>query len=597
MKIAVLILAAVASLAAAAPTPVSSRIDGVTVYADRARVTRSAQLDLPAGVAEYAWPGLPGWIDEDSVRASVAGGGGPRIADVRVRRDFLAQSSDEEVRKAEAAVREIEDRIEDLQDAQRVLDLRAKQVEDVKVFSMEKLPKDAATTGATVETYARAVDFVSESAGQIATKRRELARKIRDLQPEREARQRKLSEVQQRSHLEQSTVTVLVESPAAGRATMKLEYMLPGASWEPSHELRSSGPGATKVQLASYAIVSQTTGEDWSGARLTFSTQSPDEVMRVPELGAMRLGLPTAPVPVTKVSGNNSFSLAQQKFAAGNGYWYAANNAGVVGKGTVEVYNDNAIVQQGRSQRAQAIFNEIQTRRGTTAHFAGEGLPTVPSDGRAVRVRIGSVELPAVAQIVAAPELSLNAVHTVSLTNSGTQPLLPGKVSMFREGAFLGTTDLDFVADGETFSVLMGVAEQIKLSRVIDRRNSALVRGQRTRLQVAFDIAVENLSDAPAHVKLGDRIPVSDNKEIRVSSVSIKPDQEPDSKGLLSWDVDLKAKEKQTFRVAYTLEYPAAVLTTRALNAPPQQAMPAAGNEMIQSDGLRARILDLESKM
>ena len=51
-------------------------------------------------------------------------------------------------------------------------------------------------------------------------------------------------------------------------------------------------------------------------------------------------------------------------------------------------------------------------------------------------------------RVLAAPEISLNAARTVDLANPGKQALLPGKVSLYVEGAFLGLTEMDFVAPG-----------------------------------------------------------------------------------------------------------------------------------------------------
>lgn len=567
-------------MAAEAATEVPTRISAVTVYADRARIHRSGEAKLSAGQTELTITGLPGWIDDDSVRAALLPASAGQIADVRVTRTYLARSGDEEVRKAEAAVREIEDQVTGLQDELAILTARQKQVEDIKVFAMDKLPKDAAAGNVTIEAYGKTVDFVTENARSIATKRRKIERDMRDLQPELEARQKQLNELRQKQRLEQSTITVAVEAGTAATARLDVDYMTPGAAWEPVHELRAAGPRPEKVSMTTHALVSQTTGEDWNGAELTFSTQSPDTIMRVPELTAMRLDTPPAAAPAARAS---SFALAQGKFVTGNfGYNTYVNSAAAD-------YRDNGRRQQEVQSRVASIFSELQQKRGTTAHFAGESRPVVRSDGRQVRVRIGQVELPAVPQIVAVPEQSLSASHTVDMVNSGKQPLLPGRVALFNAGAFLGTTDIKFVADGEKFTVLMGVADRIKLSRVLDRRRSSLVSGgERKRMQVAFDVTVENLGAEPAQVRLQDRVPVSENKEIRVSGVSIEPDGKPDDKGLLTWNIQLGAGEKKTYRMAYVLEYPALILAVQQDSN--GEAAPA------PAQMLRFQIQDLESK-
>lgn len=544
------LLALAAGPAPADPVAVTSRIESVTVYADRAQVRRAGDLRLAKGEAEYVFAGLPSWIDEESLRAALEPAGAGRIADVRLKRDHLTRSTDEEVRAAEKAAQEIQDRLEDLQDEVKVQDARAKQLTDIRAFSMEKLPREAAVPQVPIEAYGKTVDYIAETLRSIGLKRREIERQVRDLQPEVNARQGRLKDVQERRQLEQSTITVVVDGNAPGPARLRLEYLLPGATWEPVHELRSVGPSPTNVSISSWAVVSQTTGEDWAGAELSFSTQSPEQVMKVPELQALRVG--TQATPPADAAQSGSFGVAREKYLAGNKMWFMANN----GAADMDFYNANGVRQLETEGRALTAFTQLQQKRGTTAHFAGEGRPAVRADGRQVRVKIGQAEFAAHPRIIAAPEVSLNAAHTVDLVNTGTQPLLPGRVSLFREGAFLGTTDLDFVAAGESSTVLMGVADRVKLSRVLDRRQSALVRGQRTRVQAAFDVTVENLSDAAVSVRLHDRIPVSENKDIRVSDVRIQPEGEPDSKGLVVWSLELKPREKRAFRIAYTMEYP-----------------------------------------
>jgi len=545
-----------------APENARSRIVAVTVYADRARVERAATVRAPAGVSVWRFAELPGWIDEESVRAAVEPSTGGRVADVRIERDYLVRPADDEVVKAEALLREIADRQREIEDERKALDLEARQVEEARIFAMEKLPKEAALGPINVEAYAKAVEFVGASARRIAAARRALDDRQRDLAPELAVRTRRLEELRQRARLEQRTVFVTIEAAAAGETALTLSYQLPGASWQPAHELRAETGNPSAVTLSSFAVVSQTTGEDWEGAALSFSTQSPGETLRIPELEALRLGLPAAAVAASRGSGLSSFHKAKELFTTQNGYWFQNWNP----RGDLQAYRFNEDNRRQIEQQAEAVFERLK-ERGTLAHFVGEGRPVVRSDGSLVRVPIGRAELSAKPRIVAVPELSLNALRTVELVQTSAQPLLPGRVAIFERGAFVGFTDTDFVAEGETFSLLLGVAESLKLSRVMDRKMSSIARGSRTRLQVAFLVAVENLSAEPVRVRLQDRVPVSEDREIRVFSVEVKPDGRPDERGLLTWDLDLKPKEKRVYRIGYGIEYPPAVAEARrALN-------------------------------
>lgn len=565
-----------------APGQLDSSVASVTVYADRARVTRKTAVDLKAGAHVLEFRRLPGWIDEDSVRLSVQPTDAGHIADVQVRREFLAQADDKEVLKAEAAVREIADQIGALDDELKTLEQQAKQIEDIKVFSMEKLPRDMASRDVSIETYGKVIDFVTNALLRNATARRGIEKKKRDLVPEQEVRARKRAELQNIVQLQQTLVRITLDCPAAKKAELSLTYMLPGATWAPVHELRAHGKAPDKVALASFAIVTQTSGEDWTDADISFSTQSSEATIRIPELASLLLN--NQAVSSMEMAGPNSFDRAQELFKGQNKLWFNYTNPNRNQAEFQNAWSSQAI----RLSSNLAVFQKLQTR-GTTAHFQARARLPVRGDGRPVRVLFGDVSLPAVPRIVAAPELSLNAANVLQLTNTSSNAILPGRIALHHDGAFLGMTDADFAAPAESFPVFLGVADQIKLSRVLDRQRSSIVRGRKTKMRVCFNGCAENLSAEPAKVMLTDRVPVSENKDISVSGISIKPDVDPDQKGIVKWDVDLKPGQKFTYRVEYTIEYvPEAIEEMSKIHG--ESSMPSAAPR------LDKQIKSLESK-
>ena len=143
----VVAIAATPQAAAAAdatePRPLKARITGVTVFADRAEVTRAAAFEPVNGVERLAFTGLPGWIDEGSVRVAATPPEAGQVLDVEIHRDYLARPSDAEFTKATLAVRDITDQIAVLDDERTILDAQSKQVEAIRLFSTEKMAKDA----------------------------------------------------------------------------------------------------------------------------------------------------------------------------------------------------------------------------------------------------------------------------------------------------------------------------------------------------------------------------------------------------------------------------------------------------------------------
>ncbi len=145
------------------PTEVESRITAVTVYSDRSRVTRIGNVSLRSGNLEYAFAGLPGWLDESSVRLSLSDPAAGRITDVRIQRKYLVRAGSKDIRNAEDASQEILDKVAELDAELRVLMAKEKQIAGIRAFAMDRLPSEAAVRDIKIEEYAKVVQYVTDS--------------------------------------------------------------------------------------------------------------------------------------------------------------------------------------------------------------------------------------------------------------------------------------------------------------------------------------------------------------------------------------------------------------------------------------------------
>lgn len=575
-----------------AKNAVASRITKVTVYSDRALVTREATVPLTTEPVVFRFNQLPGWVDDGSVRAATSAG---KIVDVSVERRFLARSTDTGFQKVEQEHKALLMRLQALDDELTILDAQKAQIESLKVFSMDKLPKDAIMRDIKVSSYEEVVDFVSRSLRDTAAARRKTLAERERLAPDVEASARNVEELRRLTKLEETTVLVTLQGSAATSAKVTLTYATPGATWEPMHELRADSAKPDSAELTSFAVVTQTTGEDWNMAELSFSTQSSSDPERIPELEMLALGK-TEETTRTVTRTETSFSRAQQAYAEQNMHWNRMNQAPSAARSEVErfekSYSSNLEFFEQVQNKTVQIFQGLQ-QRGTNVHFVSQKAAVVRSDGRPIRLPIGSHSIKAQGKIIAAPEESFNAALTLQMTNSSPQPLLPGGVARYRDGAFLGMTDMDFVAQGEDFSLFFSVADQVKLTRKLDRKHSSLVRRARNRMQLSFITTAKNLSDRSVELVIAERIPVSENGDIRVSNVELTPQGKPDAEGIVRWTVTLKPGEEVPFHVSYQIDYPPSLVldVQRRRSAPPSPSAPAPAKAYDIED----RIHDMEN--
>jgi len=574
--------------------PVPSTISSVTVFADRARVTRTADLQVNAGIVSVDLTPLPAWVDPSSLRAKLTDG---EVLDVQSRREFLARTPDAEIRAAEEAVLEIEDKLAGLQDQSLALNQKREQILLARTFATRELPPEISRRDIPVEYFEKMADFVYKGTLEIDTERRRLQRESRLLQPELQARRAKLADLQQGNQLEQLIVTLIVrhQDETGGKASLSVSYELPGATWEPVHDVRVIGQ--QQVKLISFARVRQTTGESWENATLTFSTRSLGQSTNLPQLEAMLLG------------GNQRGNLSPfQNENASN--WSSANDYYL---GNVVVYNRKALKgQSGQALNLPANFakqQEVQVRsaqvfrklegRGTTALYEAPGTQTVRTDGNPVRIPLASVEKEGELLVLAAPEVSANAARGIELVYENEVPLLPGEAGLFLDGAYIGNTQLAFTGPGETFTLFAGSEDSLKISRRMNHEESELRRGRKTnRMRVQYEITVENTGTEALPLRLADRVPVSNEQDIKVDLERVDPAVVPDEDGLLAWNVTIPPGTTKVFTLRYEVIYPANLklqprrqqedleLYRYTENAPDASAAPA----------VESMILDLEQK-
>jgi uncharacterized protein (TIGR02231 family) len=540
------LLVAVGLARAAEPQALTTQITAVTVYADRAQVTRSGTVDLTAEPTRFTVTRLPGWIDVESVRVALDPSSAGQVLDVAVETAYLAQASEESTRVAQAAARDVGDELAAMGDEERTLGEEIARLEALRALSLDKVPRELAVGEVKLKNLGETMSFVTETVRSDRKQLRALAKKRRDLEPVLAQRQKELSDLQARSQLQQSTV--VVELKGSGRAQVRIAYLTPGAAWEPQGELRVSrgGTGGTTVTVLQTASVMQTTGEDWTAAKLSFSTQNPSDMLDVPRAKRLVLDRNGQGLGAVIDNGGESFSRAQARYAALNES---------VAKAKID-WRDSLQRQTEAQGRAVERFSKISSR-GTTAHFAALSERTVRADGKPVRVPIASGDFLASTRLVAVPEISLNAVRVVDLVNGGSTPILPARVMLYEDGAFVGRSELEFVAPGESFSAFLGVHDGVKLERALDRKSSALRRrGKRTEMALSFVVSAENLGSTPQTIEMSERIPIAQTEEIEVSDVDLPRKLKPDAQGVVRWTETIPARTKLTWRVGYRLEYP-----------------------------------------
>lgn len=533
-----------AALASASAAPVESTITAVTVYADRAVVTRSASTTLSAGTTELVFANLPAALNEQSLQVGGRGTAAATILDVSARKTFVDFTPNERVKA-------LEDELLGLNRQQRVLDDRAAvlQAQRSLVDRMEAAlvaPPAKDVPRPDVAHFTNTMTFVVDQRTKIAADLAALDIQKADLADKITAVQNQLNQLRGAGGRATKSVTVRVATTTAGSLDLTLSYQVPGATWAPTYDARVATADRS-VQLVYSGLVRQNTGEDWKNVALTLSTARPSLGGAAPELGAWNLNVAEAVAMdafrVEEARRGARREMTAKSVAAPAAVGMALNMAAPAEMEDKDATVATAAIEQG----------------ATSASFRIAAASTIPSDNSPQKVPITSAALKAATEYAATPKRQAVAFLTAKVTNNTEFPLLAGAMNVFLEGTFVATSRLQTVMPEEKFDLALGADEgiSVKHKRVQKFSEETGLTNSGRRITYEYLITIQNNKKTAEKIVVTDQVPVSRNEKIVVRQmVPAQGELKPDNEGRLKWTLDLKPGEKRDLMVKFTVEYP-----------------------------------------
>ena len=547
--LAALALAAGPASALAAPLPAPSSIHAVTVYADRAIVTRAAPLDLPAtGTVEVTFDKLPANLLDQSLQVSGRGAAQVTILDVTARAAYVDFTPNERVKAIEDELRGLAKQRRGLDDRGAVLKAQEGSLGKLEAATTTPPNKDTAPR-LTIEESTKFLTFLEDQRGKFLAERQTLDTQLEDLAAKVEAAQRKLNELRGAGGRSFKTVTVRLDAATTGKLDLSLSYTVPGASWTPSYDARVNSNEKT-VALAYYALVRQNTGEDWKDVALTLSTARPSMGGAAPEVRPWTVDVfdpRVVPVAMPLASREMRMRSAAAPAAAGGVLMQAMSDA------PAELAKDASFAAARIDQTA------------TSASFKISAPSSVPSDNSPQKIPVTTAALAANPEYLTTPKLQPAAFLTAKVANTSEFPLLGGAMNVFLDGTFVATSALRTVMPEEKFELALGVDEGIavKHKRVKRFAEDTGLTNSGKRVTYEYLLTLQNNKKTAVRVVVADQIPVSRNEKIVVKQLA--PDAKefkPTAEGALKWTLDLKPAEKRELTVKFSIDYPNDVQVT-----------------------------------
>jgi uncharacterized protein (TIGR02231 family) len=511
---------------------VESRITAVTVFPDRARVTRTARVTLAAGEQVVQLAALPLALDSDSVRVT-GRGTGVRLVGVDVADEYHSTPPETPLAELKQNLERLLQTEKALLDDDAALAARLEFAQKLRAASTAELAKGLAFGRTTIESVQAVTQYLAGEEQDARAQRRDLEVRRAHLAREIANAQARLRQVEQPEPQQRKAIRVTLDAADATEAWLEATYQIADAWWIPLYDLRLTGQ---QLALSYLASITQRTGEDWPAAELTLSTARPAVSTAVPELEPWFLDVYTPPVPRVSIP-----QVALRSVSPADTASFAAPAPAM------------AAPEMDRLQEELATVESS----GTAVSYKIPRALAIPADGSPHRALIANFELPAQLDHITAPKIAAEAYLRAKIVNQSPYTLLSGEANLFHEQEFVGATDIPLTAPHQTLELQLGIDDRVTIAReLVSRDASKAFLGNTRKLEYAYRIKLQNLTDRPARISVLDQLPHSRTEEIKVklTDTNPKPAEQTDL-GVLTWKLELAPQAKQEIQFAYSVEH------------------------------------------
>ena len=534
-------------------------IKEVTVYSDRALVTRRGTIHLEAGEHELRVNNLP-QFQRDSLRAAGQGPQGTRILNVDIATAFHS-------RPPEADLVTLQTEREQLLQKRQLLKARQDSLNDRRQWlrALGEQSRDFARGLAQgqmkPQDCADFFGFMAQQALQDAQAAQELEVQMKQVQQEIEAKERELAQKQGYRDPDRLAAVITVELAAAGDLDLELAYLVMGASWYPQYDVRvqmNDERGEGQVELTYVGVVQQSTGERWENVGLSLSTARPSLAAVLPELEPwyLKVYTPPPPPPMPMLAQASPGATVISAYSRAQAPSQAMRSAPMIADKAAYAEQEEAVAFPTAATVATATVEHT----GTALVFRAGRSVDIPSDNSPHKTTIAHDDLPCVFDYVSAPGIEEYAHLRATITNTTERVLLNGDASIFLSSEYVGTTQVKMTAPAEKFKIFLGIDDGIKIKRelierAVDKGN--LLQSDIRRITYAYRITVHNYTAFPKQVVIRDHLPVSQHERIKVKVQNVQPAPTERTKlELMVWQFPLPADGEQKIEYRFVVEHP-----------------------------------------
>ncbi len=377
-----------------------------------------------------------------------------------------------------------------------------------------------------------------------------LANNVRDLEAQSAAINKKILILQQRqaqaqdglnqlmagsaSSTQNNVTQVSVRTASRTPSTLKLDYQVRGASWQPTYQARLNTQNK-QLAITASAIIAQQTGENWTNIPLTLSTVNPNQrttgqLPYVQRLSLYKEDKEGAPMPVMMEPVMVSADRAYAKEMAGA-------SMAPLPSFTVSSENKNGIIEYKLSQRV-----------------------SIPSDGRRVRTLIDEQAGISKLWIRSTPSQE-TAGYWYASAPFLTPAWVDGSLQLYRDDNYVGQSQYNYQLLKEQ-GIGFGIDPNTLVKELVneDKQGEKGIISRTQTLTTTKAYQFTNQHDRPMSLQVLGSEPISRDDSLKVTVTHTPPVTTRNwnsNQGVVAWEFDLAPQQTQVIQSTSQLSYPA----------------------------------------
>ncbi|MCD6366157.1 MAG: mucoidy inhibitor MuiA family protein, partial [Bacteroidales bacterium] len=503
---------------------VKSKIKSVNIYLNGAQVTRKARVTIKKGNNVYVVKGVTPFLVANTLQ--ISGTGKFTIIGVDSRNNYLDKIPDS------PKIKIMRDSI-NIYSKKNEENIQTKDafVQEKDMILQNKIIKGQ-NTSLNPDDLTKLANFYRTRIKDLNFKILKIDRSTKKNQNRITALSQQIAEITKNYKRNSSEVLVTINSKETTQGSLTISYQVNNAGWIPSYDIRSQNKNEG-IEITYKASIFQNTGNDWNNIKITLSTGNLNLTNQKPELSTWYLQYYNEYNKKRSYSRSEKPSMAKESVASGD-------------------------YKLDKSPAAPTLSNFTETIQNMVNTEFKISIPmNIKSDGKGKLIEVTKNQLAAQYRYYAVPKLDKSAFLIARITGWEKLYLLPGAISLYNNGSFVGKSYLDPQETLDTMEVSLGRDQFISFERnMVKNYNKNVLVGTQRKVQRGYEIKIRNNKNTDIELIVMDQIPISTISEIEVKLLESSGAKLEESTGFLTWKMNLKPQEKKKIGFKFSVKYP-----------------------------------------